>query len=212
LASLAESGTSTLTVSELVRLRRTGAVPQRTVVLTFDDGFADFLHHAMPALHASGMTATLYIPTGLLGGEFCGLPTLDWGALAVIRDAGFEIGGHSVLHPALDRLSPERALDEVRGCKHALEDRLGIAVDSFAYPFGFYTAQIRQTVIMAGYASACAVGYDFSANHDDPFALRRMIVTQNDKRVDRLSHTAFLYRLRSRGWRSVRHIARWGHG
>lgn len=206
LARLAETGMNTLTVSELVRRRCAREVPHRAAVLTFDDGYADFVHNAMPALQTFGMSATLYVSTGMLGNEFRGLPMLDWGALKAVRDAGFEIGGHTVHHLALDRLSLRQALDEIRGCKHALEDRLGIVVDSFAYPFGFCTPELRNLVIAAGFVSACAVGYDFSPDDDDPLALRRMIVRQRTTYVDRLPRTTMYYRLRSQAGNSVRRI------
>ena len=201
---LAGAGYETLTVRDLVRRRRAGGSPRRAVALTFDDGFADFLHNAVPILHAFNMTATLFVTTGFLGGTFRGLPVLDWGELAAIRDGGIEIGSHTVSHTALDRLAPARVLAELQGSKLLLEDRLGVAVDSFAYPFGFQTSETRQAVIAAGYAAACAVGYAFSRHDDDPFALRRMFVSQHDTRLNRLPPRARLYRARSRGWAWMR--------
>ena len=170
------------------------------MALTFDDGFADFARCALPMLREFGMTATLYVVTGVLGGTFRGLPVLDWGALAAVREAGIEIGAHTVSHPALDRLSPDRAFAEVRDCKRLLEDRLRTAVTSFAYPFGFYTSLTRRAVIAAGYEAACAVGYAFSRDDDDPFALRRMIATERETRLDRLPLRALPWRARSCAW------------
>ena len=210
LRSLAEAGLHTLTVSDLVRRRAAGQTTDHGVVLTFDDGFADFQRNAMPTMQEFGMTGTLYVITGMVGSEFRSLPLLDWPDLAEIRDNEIEIGGHTVSHPPLDRLAPARAMDEVSDCKKQLEDRLGAAVRSFAYPFGFYTRQTRQAVIDAGYTSACAVGYRFSPPDDDPFALRRMIVRERDRHPNRQPPTAAYYRLRSSGFALLRRtLTRW---
>jgi peptidoglycan/xylan/chitin deacetylase (PgdA/CDA1 family) len=210
LRSLAEVGLQTLTVSDLVRRRVAGLNTDRAVVLTFDDGFADFLRNAMPIMQEFGMTGTLYVITGMLGGAFRSLPVLDWRDLADIRDSGIEIGAHTVSHPALDRLAPAQARDEVSGCKKQLEDRLGVAVGSFAYPFGFYTRETRKAVIDAGYTSACAVGYRFSPADDDPFALRRVIVGERYRQLDRLPPVAAYCRLRSSGFALLRRtLTRW---
>jgi peptidoglycan/xylan/chitin deacetylase (PgdA/CDA1 family) len=209
--SLSDAGYTAATVRDLVAQRsmrdRPGAtVLARRVVLTFDDGYADFLTQAAPVLQELGMSGTLFVCPGLLGGSFNGLPVLDWAMLKEVQAAGFEIGGHSMTHPALDRLPPESAMSEIRECKLRLEDRLGTAVTSFAYPFGFYATQTRQAVIAAGHTASCAVGYGFSPENDDPFALRRMIARQSDKRVDRLPLDAWLYRARSRAWALARHM------
>jgi peptidoglycan/xylan/chitin deacetylase (PgdA/CDA1 family) len=210
LGTLADAGLNTLTVRDLVHRRQADRPPDNAVVLTFDDGFADFLEHAVPVLQSLRMTATLFIISGAVGGEFRGLPTLDWPALQAIRDAGFEIGAHSHSHPALDRLAPEQAMAEIKGCKQHIEDKLGIEVHSFAYPFGYYNRQTRQAVVSAGYSSACALHYAFSPPDDDPFALRRTLIRQRDLRVDRLSMTAPLYRIRSFAWAAARQsLTRW---
>lgn len=178
----------------------------REVVLTFDDGYADFLSHAAPVLRDYGMTATLFVCPGLLGRALNELPVLDSGAIAEAHATGFEIGAHSMSHQALDRLSPARALADVLDCKRMLEDRLGAPVTSFAYPFGFFTETTRQVVITAGYTAACAVGYAFSPDDDDVFSLRRMIIRESDTCVDCLRPEALLYRARSRGWVLTRRI------
>jgi peptidoglycan/xylan/chitin deacetylase (PgdA/CDA1 family) len=207
---LVEAGYAALTVRALVAARTARqmsiSASTREVVLTFDDGYADFLSHAAPVLRDYGMTATLFACPGLLGRAFNELPVLDWGAIAEAHATGFEIGAHSMSHQALDRLSPARALADVLDCKRMLEDRLGAPVTSFAYPFGFFTETTRQAVIAAGYTAACAVGYAFSPDDDDVFSLRRMIIRESDTCVDRLRPEAWLYRARSRSLALTRRL------
>src|SRR5207302_1064154 len=66
LSAIAGSGGTALTVSAFVAARDAGALPERPVVITFDDGFADFADAALPALEDAGLACTLYVTTGLL--------------------------------------------------------------------------------------------------------------------------------------------------
>lgn len=179
-----KAGYCTLTVSDLVRMRAAGAVPAKSVVLTFDDGFADFHETALPILIQQGLTATLYTVAGHIGGtsgwledEKCrSLPMLTWSQLREIAKAGIEIGAHTMSHPPLDTVRPTHARIEIVQSKRSLEDGLGSAVASFAYPYGYLSNAVRDLVMAAGYTSACAVRYATSSPRDDPFALPRHIV------------------------------------
>lgn len=159
-------------------------MPGRPVVITFDDGFADFYSAALPVLRQYGFTATLYVATAFVGGSSRWLwregedqqPMLTWEQLANISACGIECGAHSERHPQLDLLAPAAAQEEIVGSKRVLEDRLGKAVHSFAYPFGYHTAAVQRQVQAAGYTSACAVAYRMSSRADDPFALGRLII------------------------------------
>jgi peptidoglycan/xylan/chitin deacetylase (PgdA/CDA1 family) len=174
-----DAGYCTLTVSDLVRMRAAGAVPTNSVVLTFDDGFADFHEAALPILMRHGLTATLYMVAGHIGGtsgwledeESRSLPMLTWSQLREIAKTGIEIGAHTMSHPPLDTVRPSRARIEIVQSKRPLEDGLGSAVESFAYPYGYLSNAVRDLVVAAGYASACAVRYATSSPRDDPFAL-----------------------------------------
>jgi peptidoglycan/xylan/chitin deacetylase (PgdA/CDA1 family) len=181
---LCENGYHALTVSGLIdALDGKGTLPEKPVVLTFDDGFADFYDAALPILHEFGQLATLYVVSGAVGRTSEWLSDisegarrmLSWPQLDEIRRAGIEIGAHSVTHAALDMLCPEMARQEIATSKRDLEDHLGDEVRSFAYPFGYQNAGIRITVQEEGYSSACAVGYATSSSADDRFALSRHI-------------------------------------
>lgn len=176
---------TTLTVSQLVAARQAGAaLPDKTIVITFDDAFQDFATHAMPVLQRYGMVATLYVPTAFVGGTSAWLaaegeadrPLMDWRQLNEVAAAGIECGAHSHRHLQLDILSPAVAQAEIARSRQILADQLNRAVTSFAYPFGYYNAIVRRSVIAAGYTSACAVRYQFSLPGDDRFALSRLIV------------------------------------
>jgi peptidoglycan/xylan/chitin deacetylase (PgdA/CDA1 family) len=177
---------TSVTVTQFVQAMARGGegLPPRPVILTFDDGYADFYASAFPALQRHGFTATLYIATAFVGGTSRWLrveketarPMLTWGQLAEISANGIECGAHSHTHPPLDMLPLSRARDEIVRSKKLLEEHLGQQVSSFAYPFGYYSAHVRQSVQEAGYASACAIKRKMSSLHDNPYALARLAI------------------------------------
>ena len=178
-------GHTVLSVGGLVEhLDHGGPLPDRPVVITFDDGFTDLAEHAWPALAARGLPATAYVTTGFLDqpaqrrhpDHWGGLPLLDAATLVELDRAGLEIGAHSVTHPQLDCISPGDAAAQVRNSKSALEALLGHSVDSFAYPFGHFDGSVRQAVVDAGFTSACGVKNRLSHVDDDRFALARLTV------------------------------------
>ena len=185
-----------MTVSQFTEARAQGGVglPERPVILTFDDGFADFYTHALPILKRYDFAATLYVATGFVNatsrwlqheGEANRL-MLSWKQLREINASGIECGGHSHTHPQLDTLSESEARAEIVQSKQLLEQHLGQDVSSFAYPFGYSTAMVRRQVQEAGYTSACAVKHAMSSEITDPFALTRLMV-KSDTSVDALA-------------------------
>jgi len=196
MAYLHQHAYTPITVTQLINTRSKGssALPEQPVVLTFDDGFADFFMEALPILQRYGFTATLYVTTAFVNGTSRWLqregeatrPILTWNQVAEICDAGIECGGHSHCHPQLDILPYFRARDEIMQCKKLLEQHLGQEISSFAYPYGYHTATIKQLVREAGYTSACAVKYEMSSESTDAFALGRLMVEPNTN-VDALT-------------------------
>ena len=186
MAYLHEHRYTPLTVSQLVQAMHDPRVhlPPRPVVLTFDDALADFYTGALPVLTRYGFAATLYIPTGFVGGTSRWLapqgegerPMLNWQQIIEISDSHIECGAHSHHHAQLDVIPPAQARQEIEDSKATLEERLGQPVTSFAYPHGYYTSQVRQMVVQADFSSACAVKYALSALTDDCFALARLLV------------------------------------
>lgn len=175
-----------MTVTEFVQAmaRRGAALPPRPILLTFDDGYADFYIAALPALRRHGFTATLYVTTGYVGGtsrwlhakEDTSRPMLTWTQLAEINARGIECGAHSHTHPPLDMLPLDAVHEEIVRSKLLLEEHLGQSVSSFAYPFGYYSERVQQIVQATGCTSACAVRLAMSSLDDNPYALARLAI------------------------------------
>jgi peptidoglycan/xylan/chitin deacetylase (PgdA/CDA1 family) len=141
--------------------------PARAVALTFDDGYADAFTAALPVLQRYGFTATFYIIS-----SFVGQPGyMSWEQLAALRDAGMEIGAHTVDHPDLTTLDPATADYEIVQSKADIERQLGIAVASFCYPTGLYNSAIEEQARAAGYLSATTTRWD--GDYSDMMALPR---------------------------------------
>lgn len=131
----------------LARLLERPADARPRVALTFDDGLKTVRSAALPLLLARALPFTLFVVTGFVGRDngwptqrrgVARLPLLDWGELAELRDAGVEIGSHSATHARLRGLAEVEWSRELADSRKTLEDRLGVAVASFAYPDGIH--------------------------------------------------------------------------
>jgi peptidoglycan/xylan/chitin deacetylase (PgdA/CDA1 family) len=158
------------------------AWPERTVVLTFDDGYQNFYSRAAPVLRRLKLPATIFLPTG-----FCAAldrrteknswnpesSMLDWGQVTDLSREGFEIGAHSVSHSDLTALATEDARSEIRNSKVELEKRTGRKADFFAYPYGRWSDAVR-AMVKQEYRGACSTGAGVVQPDADPLALPRV--------------------------------------
>lgn len=226
MAYLASEGFRSLTLSRFVErvFERGEAAEPRTVVITFDDGFADFSTSALPALERHGLAATLFVTTAYVGRTSEWLaplgerrrPMLSWSQVRDVHAAGIECGAHTHTHPQLDTLSIAAARREIVVGKHELEEELGAPVTSFAYPHGYHSARVRDEVRRAGFRSACAVGQALATPTEDRFSLSRVVIDRGTdvpalERLlagDGLPIGAPRSLVRRRAWRAARRAAR----
>jgi peptidoglycan/xylan/chitin deacetylase (PgdA/CDA1 family) len=187
LAYLHDAGFETVTAGHLAAILAGGAgqLPDRAVVLTFDDGFVDFYSRAMPMLDRYGFTATVFVTTGWVqdAGPLCAGRRpgrmLSWSQIAEAAHAGIEVGAHSRQHPQLDQLAGNLLREELYASKAQLEDRLGFPVPGLAYPFGYSNARVRQAARDTGHGYACAVSNTVMNPRTDLLALPRLTVRRS---------------------------------
>jgi len=172
---LQENGYHVITFANLVGyLERESELPDKPVIISFDDGWEDQFINALPRLEEYHYNATFFVIT-----NFVDTPGfLSWPQLRRILAAGMEIGSHTRSHPRLDKINnPGTLWDQIFTSKQILESKLNAAVDEFAYPFGAYNAASASIVRSAGYraARACCIGRVQS----DAYALRA-VMAPND--------------------------------
>lgn len=126
----------------------------RPIVLTFDDGYADFYYYAFPLLKKYNMKATMYIVESFIGRK-------DYMSAAQIKEiiaSGMvELGGHTLDHADLSSVKNVLAWKEIYDSKILLERQFGVSVPSFAYPYGGFSKDTVDLVRKAGYTNAVSV-------------------------------------------------------
>jgi peptidoglycan/xylan/chitin deacetylase (PgdA/CDA1 family) len=187
-------------VVPLDQVQRALATPGRVrpaVAITFDDGYMDNYEFGFPLLHDRHLPATFFVTAGLLEkdpsviartqmlsrGTYDDVRPLEWAQVRAMHAAGMEIGAHTYSHPNLAVMSRPRALNELCRSKQIIEGRLGEQVRSMAYPFGkpgrHFTDETVTLVKEAGYEYACAVLFRAVRCSDSPFAIPRLVATQD---------------------------------
>lgn len=187
IAYLRDAGFETVTAGQLaaVMAGRASGLPERPMVLTFDDGFEDFHRQAMPVLDRVGYTATVFVTTGWVqdAGRHAAPRRpgrmLSWSQIAEAAQAGMEVGAHSWQHPQLDQLRGLMLREELYASKEHLEDRLGTRVPGLAYPFGYSNSRVRQVARDAGHDYACVVSNVLLKGSPDLLALPRLTVRRS---------------------------------
>lgn len=183
LEALAEAGHTCVSLAQVAEARRGGAaLPPGTVALTFDDGFRDFQAEAHPRLAARGWSATVFVPTGCVGGfddwERHGeaspaRPLMNWDQIEQLAAQGIDFGAHAVTHRDLTRLPPAEALAEIDGSHQALTARLDRAPAAFAAPFGRTNRSVR-AALRPRFALAVGTRFSRATPSDDVYNLPRI--------------------------------------
>jgi peptidoglycan/xylan/chitin deacetylase (PgdA/CDA1 family) len=187
---LYQAGFSVLGLTEAAnRLRDSSGPFGKSVVITFDDGYEDFRTSASPVLEKYGFTATVFLPTAHIADNhqrFKGKQCLTWAGIRELQQSGITFGSHTVSHPQLHQLSAERINEEVVKSRETIEQRLGCAVESFAYPYAFpeadadFKQRLRDMLYLAGYKNGVCTTVGCSNSSNDPFFLNRLPVNSCD--------------------------------
>jgi peptidoglycan/xylan/chitin deacetylase (PgdA/CDA1 family)/GT2 family glycosyltransferase len=189
---LARRGFVGIRPSDWLRWLRDGTgLPDKPILLTFDDGYADIADYALPVLRRYGFSAAVYIVTGQLGGtntwdEVQGSGTHRLMTVEQIRDwaaKGIEFGAHSRTHPDLRTLSTSELAAEISGSKNDLASVLGSPVVSFAYPYGELSEAVSEAV-RTEFDLAFTVERGLNYLRTDPHLLRRINISPNDLLID----------------------------
>ncbi len=205
-----------MTVAELAGLAADGPPPPGFAAVSFDDGLQNTLSTALPILRQLGIRATIYVPTGWLGGRH---PDISVEADAAIltheevrelAQGGWEIGGHTVNHPDLSVLDHAQCRAEIERSCEELARSTGTLVQTFAYPFGrcgpAAIAAVRDYGLLAAVAGESKTWRPYELSRimvggaDSLLVFLLKLVDRHD-RYERLLETPPMHALRS--WKAM---------
>lgn len=161
----------------------------KPVVITFDDGYRDFYHHAYPLLKLYGFSATVFLSTAYIGESslsFKGKDCLTWGEVRELSKEKILFGSHTATHPQLRELAISRIDEELLSSKNTIEDKLGCAVESFAYPYAFpqtdndFRKVLRNSLHKAGYQNGVCTIVGRANRQSDRLFIERLPVNSCD--------------------------------
>ena len=151
-----------------------GALPERTVVLTFDDGHASHFELVAPLLVRYRFSGTFFVTTG-----YVGKPSyVTWEQLRKLIFLGMEIGSHGATHRPLTELSQDEVLEELRSSKEQLSKALGVPIQALAAPGGYWNHAVATASEQAGYSAVWVSEIGTNGLETNPLALRRVVVRQ----------------------------------
>ena len=138
-------------------------LPQKPIILTFDDSYESVYINAYPLMEEYGFTGTIFIVTGYVGRmndwdvNLGGLrfKHMSWDQIRLLRKAGFEIGSHTVHHPDLTLTDTKWLNFELSHSKNEIQDKIGEEVRFLSFPFGRYNTKIIETCKDVGYQNGC---------------------------------------------------------
>jgi peptidoglycan/xylan/chitin deacetylase (PgdA/CDA1 family) len=154
---------------------KNGEIPEKPVVLSFDDGYRGQYVYARPLLRELGWPAVLNLKVNTLdaGGE------LTQQMVQQMINAGWELDSHTINHLDVSTLSGATLQHEVAGSRQILQQRFNQPVDFFCYPAGKFDAESIKAVQDAGYLGATTVEEGL-ASKDEMFTLKRIRVDGSD--------------------------------
>ena len=168
---LRENNYTAITLTDLIKGFNGAALPDKPVIITFDDGYNSQYVYAVPILTRYHFVATFFIYTNATSNypDF-----MTWDQLADLHAQGMIIGAHTKSHPKLTKIKNKHTLtSEIVDSKKILEEKLGIRVDYFAYPYGLYNNTVIDIVKNAGFLAGVGLNRGSLQSKNDSYTLER---------------------------------------
>ena len=168
---LSAEGYTTITPQDYARARKgKQTLPEKPVILSFDDGYEDNYRVVLPMLEERGMKAVFYMVTNDIGQP----GYLTWDNLFAMERRGMEIGSHTANHIPLTTLSREQQRDELRLSKLMLEWKGMKTIYSFSYPNGAYDDGVVAMLQEEEYLTAVTGEAGLNSLDTNPYRLHRV--------------------------------------
>jgi peptidoglycan/xylan/chitin deacetylase (PgdA/CDA1 family) len=176
---LVGAGYQPLTLRDLTYHLALGApLPEKPIILTFDDGYEDNYTNAYPLLKKYGFVGTFFIVTEPVDKGRAGY--MSWAQIEIMSSGGMEIGSHSYTHPDLRGKSVDYIIWQALGSKEAIEARIQQPVHFFSYPSGRYDQQVVNVLHSADFWGAVTIETGTYQSSWRPFELQRIRVQGSD--------------------------------
>lgn len=185
LAYLAEQGYQSITLVDLLYHLVQGApLPDKPVILTFDDGYRDVYENALPLLQRYGFTATFFVLIEVTNqGEAA---YLTWDQMRAMQDAGMDIECHARVHEYLPENDDDRLIWQVLGCREAIESELGQRPRFVAYPSGHFDDRVAAFFASDNFWGGVTTQQGSLHSSDALFEIKRLRV-RNTTTVEKLA-------------------------
>ena len=166
----------------------TGSIqlPDKSLLITFDDGYLGVFEHGLPVLKAFQWPAVMFLVSDLIGKEdsWCKsdnpvgdtYPLMGIDEIHTMRAHGFSFFSHSRSHADLSQCDETELTNQLKGSREDLERLLDEPVDYIAYPYGHYNDLVLDSARKAGYKAAFSVQPGFNRPGVDPYRIRRIDV------------------------------------
>lgn len=174
---IADNGYTTITLDDLTEaLTERKDLPQKSIILTFDDGNLDFYSTAFPILKQYNLKAIIFVITGKIGQS----KYLSLNQLRLMKNSSIiSIGSHTVNHHKLTMLPSQSVYEELSASKKFLENKLSTQNIYLAHPFGFYNSRIIKEATQAGYKAAVSTDYGYLHMRKNLYKLKRIRLGEN---------------------------------
>jgi peptidoglycan/xylan/chitin deacetylase (PgdA/CDA1 family) len=191
LHALARDGFVACAIDDFVAwLKGECALPEKSLLLTFDDGFLGVYDHALPVVRDLGWPAAVFLVSALIGKEDAWTrpenpsgatyPLLGKAEVARMARYKFAFHSHSRHHPRLPVLLNAQLDEELGGAREELQSVLGLAIRYIAYPYGVYDERVIEAARKAGYQGGFSVQPGFNRAGGDPFRICRLDIFGTD--------------------------------
>ena len=170
-----DNGYTAITLKQLYDYYTEGKpVPEKPVVLTFDDSYSSYYWNALPLLRQYGWPGTLFVITGSLGET----GHMTWDQVREAARQGTELGAHTINHPSLELLTGKRLVNEIAGSREALERETGRTIQFLCYPAGKWNEETLKVTREAGYLGAVTTKFGLAAADQDPYRWQRLRINK----------------------------------
>ncbi len=177
--AILDAGYTPITYAEFTDASKNGTkLPEKPILITFDDGYQSNYEYAYPVLKELGIKATIFVITSRMGDYTVTYPHFTWEAAIEMENSGFvDIQSHSHTHPDFSTITEDQTIYEARMAKYLIETNMNKECTNFAYPYGQVNSISNDVILKVGYEIINIVGDKGSnAPSDGLVNLKRLTV------------------------------------